>query len=495
MKPIQFQCNLLPKQTDFDTLVLPVHEDGESNALAAETGVNGLIKALVEQKDFKPSVGNTLMLHNVAELNCPRLLLVGLGKPEALSVKKYLDAIQASANALDHSGAQHAYSGLNTEVPNNEDSTWALYHNTLHMQRSFYDYSHETRGDKPAERAPALSKVTFWAEENDAHQQAMREGLATAMGMALTQDLANLPPNICTPQYLADTAEGLAELYGFEINVLEREDMEKLGMGALLAVARGSEAPPKLITLSYKGAGDEAPIALVGKGVTFDSGGISLKPGAGMDEMKYDMSGAAAVLGVFKTLGELKPQLNVVAVIPATENMPSGKAAKPGDVIRSLSGKTIEILNTDAEGRLILCDALTYAQRTFNPAKIVDLATLTGACIIALGHHISGLMSNDDSLSETLMQSGEWTYDRLWRLPLSEEYDAQLKSNFADMANIGGRPAGTITAGQFLARFIENDRPWAHLDIAGTAWVSGDKKGATGRPVPALVNWLLSQAQ
>ncbi len=492
MKSIQFHCTHTLEQNKFDTLILPVYQNGESNALAAETGTNGLIKALVEQKDFKPSVGSTLMLHNVDALSCPRLLLVGLGEADKLSPKQYLDAVRAAANALDHSGAQHAYSSLNAEPPQGQDSTWALYQNALHTQRSFYDYSHETRGDKP-QKDPTLSAITFWAEDNAQHQQAIQEARATAMGMALTQDLANLPPNICTPQYLADTAISLGETYGFEVNILEREDMEKLGMGALLAVARGSEAPPKLITLSYQGAGDQAPVALVGKGVTFDSGGISLKPGAGMDEMKYDMSGAAAVLGTFKALGELQPKLNVVAVIPATENMPSGKAAKPGDVIRSLSGQTIEILNTDAEGRLILCDALTYAQRTFKPAQIVDLATLTGACIIALGHHISGLMSNDDALSTALQQSGEWTYDRLWRLPLSEEYDEQLKSNFADMANIGGRPAGTITAGQFLARFIEDNRPWAHLDIAGTAWISGDKKGATGRPVPTLVHWLLTQ--
>ncbi len=490
MKAIHFDSQLNP--TGFDTLVIPVYETGDSNA-AATFGVNGLIKALVEQNDFRPQVGKTLMLHNVAALSCPRLLLVGLGDANGLSVKQYLEAVRAAADSLDHSGARKALITLNTETPDGHDSVWALYHNTLQLQRSFYDYTHESRGDRPA-RDPQLEAVQFWAEPSDAHRDAIRRAQATAFGMALTQDLANLPPNICTPQYLADTARALADEYGFEVEVLEREDMERLGMGALLAVARGSEAPPKLISLRYNGAGDAAPIALVGKGVTFDSGGISLKPGAGMDEMKYDMAGAAAVLGTFKALGELKPAINVAAVIPATENMPSGRAAKPGDVIRSLSGQTIEILNTDAEGRLILCDALTWAQRQFNPTKIVDMATLTGACIIALGHHISGLMSNDDALADALQRTGQWTYDRLWRLPLSEEYDEQLKSNFADMANIGGRPAGTITAGQFLSRFIEDGRPWAHLDIAGTAWVSGDKKGATGRPVPTLVEWLLNEA-
>ena len=476
----------------FDTLVLPVYEDGDT-ALAERFGVDELIAGLLADGDFDPKVGKTRLLLDVEGLSCPRLLLVGLGKAAALTPKKYQDAIRAMAAALDHSGARCAFNALVTASPQGQDTPWALYQNTLLVQRSFYDYEHESRGDRP-QRDPKLDCMIYPLAADEQAAQTVRTAQATALGMALTQELANMPPNFCTPAFLAETAQLLGQEYGFEVNVLEREDMERLGMGALLAVARGSEAPPKLITLAYHGAGDAAPIALVGKGVTFDSGGISLKPGAGMDEMKYDMSGAAAVLGTFKALGELKPALNVVGVIPATENMPSGKAARPGDVIRSLSGQTIEILNTDAEGRLILCDALTYAQRTFKPAKVVDLATLTGACIIALGHHISGLMSNDDTLAASLQQTGDWTYDRLWRLPLSEEYDEQLKSNFADMANIGGRPAGTITAGQFLARFIEDDRPWAHLDIAGTAWVSGDKKGATGRPVPTLVQWLLQEA-
>ena len=490
MKAIRF--HLEPHADYFDTLVLPVFEEGD-NPVAERYGMDELVAGLLADGDFEPKAGATRLLLDVEGLSCPRLLLVGLGKASALTPKKYQDAIRACASALDHSGARCALNGLALATPEGQDSHWALYHNTLHLQRSFYDYAHESRGERPR-RDPRLDCIIYPLEADSGTEQSVRTAQATALGMALTQELANMPPNFCTPAFLADTAGLLAEEYGFEVKVLEREEMERLGMGAFLAVARGSEAPPKLITLRYNGAGDAAPIALVGKGVTFDSGGISLKPGAGMDEMKYDMSGAAAVLGAFKALGELKPAINVVGVIPATENMPSGKAARPGDVIRSLSGKTIEILNTDAEGRLILCDALTYAQREFKPAKIVDLATLTGACIIALGHHISGLMSNDDTLADTLQRSGEWTYDRLWRLPLSEEYDEQLKSNFADMANIGGRPAGTITAGQFLARFIEDNRPWAHLDIAGTAWVSGDKKGATGRPVPTLVNWLLQEA-
>jgi leucyl aminopeptidase len=270
--------------------------------------------------------------------------------------------------------------------------------------------------------------------------------------------------------------------------------MEKLGMGSLLCVAQGAEVSPRLIALEYKGA-KGAPIALVGKGVTFDSGGISLKPGAGMDEMKFDMCGAATVLGVMQAVAELKLPIHLVCVIPAVENMPSGNAVRPGDVVTSMSGQTIEVLNTDAEGRLILCDALTWTQREYKPKQIIDMATLTGACVIALGNHTSGLMGNDDTLQHALKLAGETSYDRVWRLPLFDEYDEQLKSNFADMGNIGGREAGTITAACFLKRFIENDTPWAHLDIAGTAWISGAKKGASGRPVPLLVQYLIDQAR
>jgi leucyl aminopeptidase len=296
------------------------------------------------------------------------------------------------------------------------------------------------------------------------------------------------------PEALADSAKALAKKHKLKSTILKTSDMEKLGMGSLLAVAQGSSASPRLIALEYKGA-KGAPIALVGKGVTFDSGGISLKPGAGMDEMKYDMCGAATVLGVMQAVAELKLPIHRGGVIPAVENMPSGNAARPGDVVTSMSGQTIEILNTDAEGRLILCDALTWTQREYKPAKIIDMATLTGACIVALGSTTSGLMGNNDALQAELQAAGNTTYDRVWSLPLFDEYDEQLKSNFADMGNIGGREAGTITAACFLKRFIENDTPWAHLDIAGTAWTSGAKKGASGRPVPLIVQYLVDQAE
>jgi leucyl aminopeptidase len=327
-----------------------------------------------------------------------------------------------------------------------------------------------------------------------AGETAVHQGLAISAGMTLARDLGNLPGNICTPAYLADQARELEHQYGVKTTVLEREDMEKLGMGALLSVARGSRQPPKLITIEYQGGADgEAPVALVGKGLTFDAGGISIKPAAAMDEMKYDMCGGATVLGVIKAACELKLPINIVGVIPSSENLPDGDANKPGDIVTSMSGQTIEVLNTDAEGRLILCDALTYTER-FNPAAVVDIATLTGACVIALGNHASGLLANNDGLARELLNAGRYAWDRAWQLPLWSEYDKQLESNFADMANIGGREGGTITAACFLARYTKKFK-WAHLDIAGTAWLTGKAKGGTGRPVPLLTTWLIQRAE
>jgi leucyl aminopeptidase len=310
--------------------------------------------------------------------------------------------------------------------------------------------------------------------------------------MALARDLGNLPGNVCHPAYMASTARGIGREFGFEVEVLERDDMETLGMGAALAVGRASAQPSKFIVMHYTRGGASKPIVLIGKGVTFDSGGISLKPGANMDEMKFDMCGAGAVLGAMKVAARLALPLNVIALVPAVENMPGGDAARPGDVVTSMSGQTIEILNTDAEGRLILADALTYAER-FEPSCVIDVATLTGACVIALGNVASGLLANDDDLASELLRSGEDTGDRAWRLPMFDEYEDQLKSNFADMSNLGGRPAGTITAGCFLGRFAKAYK-WAHLDIAGTNALSGDAKGATGRPVPLLSEFLIRRA-
>jgi leucyl aminopeptidase len=325
-------------------------------------------------------------------------------------------------------------------------------------------------------------------------ESGLQQGIAIAQGMELTKLLADLPGNICTPTYLAEQAVELAGKYDkLSAEILEESDMEALGMGAFLSVSRGSRQPAKLITLNYQGGNSvDKPIVLIGKGLTFDAGGISLKPGAGMDEMKYDMCGGATVLGTLQAAAQMNLAINIVALIPSSENMPDGDANKPGDILTSMSGKTIEVLNTDAEGRLILCDTLTYANK-FNPEVVIDMATLTGACLVALGRVPSGLLGNDDDLCDDLIKAGKTACDSVWRLPLWEEYQEQLKSNFADMANIGGRDAGTITAACFLSRFAEDYR-WAHLDIAGTAWRTGQNKGATGRPVPLLTQYLINRA-
>jgi leucyl aminopeptidase len=324
---------------------------------------------------------------------------------------------------------------------------------------------------------------------------AIEEASAISAGMSLTRDLGNLPANVCTPSYLARQATQLAKgEKRLRATVLGEAEMKKLKMGSLLSVSAGSRQPARLIVLEYRGApASEQPVALVGKGVTFDTGGISLKPGAAMDEMKFDMCGAASVFGTIKAVNQLQLPINVVGIVPATENMPDGLATKPGDIVTSMSGQTIEILNTDAEGRLILCDALTYAGK-FKPRSVIDIATLTGAVIVALGKVPSGIMGNDRGLIDELIGCGQQIHDRIWELPLWDDYQEQLKSNFADFANIGGRDAGTITAACFLSRFT-GDYKWAHLDIAGTAWKSGDEKGATGRPVPLLTQYILNQVK
>jgi leucyl aminopeptidase len=321
---------------------------------------------------------------------------------------------------------------------------------------------------------------------------AVEQGVAIVEGMNLAKDLGNLPANVCNPTYLGKTAQGLSKKVGLKVEVLGRKQIEALSMGSFLSVANGSETPPQFIVMRHLGGKvGEAPIVLVGKGITFDTGGISLKPGEAMDEMKYDMCGAASVIGTMYSIGLMKLKKNVIGVVPTCENMPSGQATRPGDIVKSMSGQTIEILNTDAEGRLILCDALTYVER-FKPKAVIDIATLTGACVIALGHVHSGLFSEDEGLVDALSKAGKASLDTVWRLPLDAAYHEQLKSNFADVANIGGRPAGSVTAACFLSRFTEKYK-WAHLDIAGTAWKSGVAKGSTGRPVPLLVNFLLEQ--
>ena len=438
--------------------------------------------------------GSTLLLHKVPNTVCKRVLLVGLGKKSKLHDREYRNAVQAAFNALHETGALDAVLFLIEDPVIKREISWKISHTVIMAMKSVYhpdQLKSKHEGSKQHLRKVTLSTTS--RVDSDIGEKALQWGLATAHGMSLTKDLGNLPPNVCTPSYLAELAMKMAKTYKLKATVLEQKDMERLGMGSLLSVAQGSSQPAKLITLEYWGRKKkEKPVVLVGKGVTFDTGGISLKPAAEMDEMKYDMCGAASVLGTIAAIAQMRLPINVVGIIPATENMPGGNATKPGDIVTSMSGQTIEILNTDAEGRLILCDALTYAER-YEPEVVIDIATLTGACVIALGHVASGLLSNNEELAMELLNASEQAADRAWHLPLWDDYQEQLKSNFADMANIGGRAAGTITAACFLSRFTKKYR-WAHIDIAGAAWESGKKKGATGRPVPLLTQFLTTRA-
>ena len=455
----------------------------------------GYLKEIISQGDLEGKANTALLLHKIPNLQCKRVLLVGLGKEQAFNDSAFVNAVQTALRSLQNTGAADCAFFLTDIVIPDRDSAWKVMQLAKLAVESNYRF--DRLKSNPEENKKALRKITICIGDRtdlSASEEALKQGAAIAHGMNLTKDLGNLAPNICTPTFLAEQAKELAKTYKLKATVLDKKEMEKLGMGALLAVASGSHQPAKLIVLQYQGKGKkEKPIVLVGKGVTFDTGGISLKPAAEMDEMKYDMSGAASVFGTLKAVAEMNLPINVVGIIPATENMPGGSATKPGDVVTSLSGQTIEILNTDAEGRLILCDALTYAER-FSPKAVIDIATLTGACVIALGHVASGLMSNNEELSQALIAAGGHAADRVWPLPLWDDYQDLLKSNFADMANIGGRAGGTISAACFLSRFTKKFH-WAHLDIAGTAWKSGKEKGSTGRPVPLLTSYLIAQAK
>ncbi|MBD5803686.1 Cytosol aminopeptidase [Azoarcus sp. Aa7] len=464
-------------------------------AAALDKAAKGKLAALIARGDLDEKAGSLLALHELPGCAAERVLVVSLGKQEELGDRAWRDAVGAVAKALAASPTHDAAVCLADIAPPGRDAEWALQQLARALADGTYRYD-ATKSKKKDDKPRGARKVVLATHNkiSAAMEAAVKRGQAIAEGMALAKDLGNLPGNYCTPSHLAETAVELGKQFKLKIEVLEREDMEKLGMGSLLSVARGSHQPPKFIVLHYKGGkAKDKPVVLVGKGITFDTGGISLKPGAEMDEMKFDMCGAASVLGTFKALARMALPINVVGIVPTTENMPGGGATKPGDVVTSMSGQTIEILNTDAEGRLILCDALTYAER-FKPACVVDIATLTGACVVALGKIPSGLLANDDELARELTDCGTVSGDRVWQLPLWDEYQEMLKSNFADMANIGGRYGGTITAACFLARFAKAYK-WAHLDIAGTAWLSGDAKGATGRPVPLLAEFLIARSQ
>ncbi len=486
----------IPGKQPSPCVVVAVHERQQLSPAAAQLDKlsRGYLRTILKRGDIKGKCGQTLLLHDVPWTRCERVLLVGCGKNRGMSPRDFRKVLQQTARTLDRHGVREADCHLLEVDVEDRNLEWKARQAAEVMTATLYRFDLLKRKE---DRQPVrLRRVHFDVPEEQARaaRKALRQGKAIAQGMTLARDLANLPGNLCTPTHLADEARRLANSdRRFRIQVLDEKRMQRLGMGALLAVARGSRQPPRFIVLEYRGdPGGGAPYVLVGKGITFDSGGISIKPAAAMDEMKYDMSGAASVLGTLAAVSRLALPLNVVGVIPSCENLPDGNATKPGDIVTSMSGQTIEILNTDAEGRLILCDALTYSER-FKPRAVIDIATLTGACVIALGKHYSGLLGNDETLLKQLGEAGETSCDRPWRLPLGEEYQEQLKSNFADIANVGGREAGTITAACFLARFTEN-YPWAHLDIAGTAWLSGPHKGATGRPVPLLVQFLLDRA-
>jgi leucyl aminopeptidase len=477
-------------------VVVGVYEGRKLSASAQgiDAASGQYLSEVLRRGDLEGALGKTLLLHNVPKIPADRVLLVGLGRERDFNESAYRNAISAAGKALKATGASDATVCLTDLTLKRHDTGWKVEHAVLGLVEASYRF--DRMKSKPPEAKKTLRKVTLHVarrSEIPAGETAIGRGTAIAEGISLAKDLGNMPGNHCTPTYLAEQAVELGKRHGMKVDVLEQKEIEKLGMGCFLAVARGSRQPPKFIVMEYNGGRrDQAPIALVGKGITFDTGGISIKPSAEMDEMKYDMCGAASVLGAMKAAALMKLPLNLVAAIPATENMPGGNAIKPGDIVTTMSGQTVEILNTDAEGRLILCDALTYVEK-FKPAAVVNVATLTGAMVIALGHVATGLFSNSDTLARELIQAGEAGWDRAWHLPLWDEYQEALKSNFADFPNIGARAGGSITAACFLSRFTKS-YPWAHLDIAGTAWKSGADKGATGRPVALLAHFLVRRA-
>ncbi|MCY4150487.1 MAG: leucyl aminopeptidase [Gammaproteobacteria bacterium] len=450
------------------------------------------IHQVLARGDIDASIGSTLLLYDIRGISAKRVLIIGLGVQKKISLQDFRKAVMAAAKVLVDRNLASADMAILDDVMDEDRVNYARQ-----IAESVHQVTYRYWETKSAEKpSMPLSQIGVLVDRRhkDATQKGIDRGMAIANALTYTKTIANLPGNVCTPTYLANRARELTKSHGLKVSVLDEKDMEKLKMGSLLSVSRGSVEPAKLIIMEYRGAEkDSNPVALIGKGLTFDAGGISIKPASAMDEMKYDMCGGASVFGAMIAASEMDLPLNIVGIVPSSENLPDGAANKPGDIVTSMLGKTIEILNTDAEGRLILCDAMTYAKR-FKPEVVVDIATLTGACIIALGHHASGLFSNSDELANELLVAGEAVDDRAWRMPVWESYTKQLKSNFADLANIGGRSAGAVTAACFLQEFAK-DFSWAHLDVAGTAWSSGSPKGATGRPVPLLVEFLIRRSE
>lgn len=484
-----------PSRRAIDCIIVGVYERGRLGIGAQELdkASNGEIRKLLKSGDISPKLGQCRLLNGVSGSKAKRVAVVGLGKTSAFGPKQFRQAVAAAAAAIATTRASQVLSCLALETVKKTSPYYLARHTVEMIGDSLYRFDQMKSGRKP--KASPLKKTGFViASRGDAANvlRGAQHGEAFVTGKSLARDLGNLPANVCTPAYLARTAKKLAGGNGkLTTRVLNEAEMKRLGMHSLLSVTAGTVEPAKLIVMQYKNAGSEKPVVLVGKGVTFDAGGISLKPGPGMDEMKYDMCGAAGVIGTMATVAALKLPINLTVVVPTVENLPSGTATRPGDIVKSMSGQTIEVLNTDAEGRLILCDALTYSRR-FKPAAIIDVATLTGACVVALGAHRTAVMSNSDDLRSELVDAGESAADLAWPMPLGDDYAEQLKSNFADMANIGGAGGGAVTAGCFLGKFTDGMQ-WAHMDIAGTAWRGGRKKGATGRPVPLLSEMLLAR--
>lgn len=486
-----------PEKQRVACVIVGVYESRKLTLAAdlLDRAANSFISDVLRRGDMEGKLGTTLMLYSLPNVLCERVLLVGLGKERDFHAKAYRDALSAATKVLAQTSAHEAVNYLTELTVKKHDVEWMVEQATITVMNTVYRFDRfKTEDEEPIRGPRKLTLAVPRRSDLNDGEKGLQKGLAIAKAMKFARDLGNLPANICTPSYLAQEARTLAKTFGAEVEVLDKAGIAQLGMRAFLAVAQGSIEAPQLITLRYWGAKQKSdkPIVLVGKGITFDSGGISIKSDEGMDEMKFDMCGAATVLATWQAAVEMRLPLNLIAVVPSCENLPSGSAVKPGDIIESLSGQTIEILNTDAEGRLILCDALTYVER-FNPAIVIDVATLTGACVIALGHVATGVFSNQEALARDLVAAGEEMGDRAWPMPLWEDYQEQLKSPFADMANIGGRAAGSVTAACFLSRFVKSYE-WAHLDIAGTAWKSEQDKGATGRPIPLLVQFLQDRA-
>ena len=480
-----------------DCIVVGVYESKELS-IAARTidrASDGAIRNVVDSGEFDGRAGSVLVLRNLPGVASPRVMLVGFGPSAKLGPRTYTKAIAATTKKLTGLRLDNAALCIAELNMKGRDITAKAKIIAETVADATYSFNQLKRtNDNAGSTLQSIVVLIAQSRHLPAASTGLRHSQAVGNGVRLAKDLGNLPGNICTPAYLAKQARGLQRSHGLKVSVLDEAQMEKLGMGSLLSVSMGSREPAKLIVMEYQGGRKgAAPIAMVGKGLTFDAGGISLKPPAKMDEMKYDMCGAASVFGTMIAVAELKLPINVVGVVPSSENLPDGAANKPGDIVTSMSGKTIEILNTDAEGRLILCDALTYTER-FKPESVIDIATLTGACVVALGSHASGLFCTDSGLTTAVLAAGDRSRDRAWHMPMWDEYQGQLDSNFADMANVGGRDAGAVTAACFLSRYTANFS-WAHLDVAGTAWRSGSNKGATGRPVPLLTQFLIDRVE